>query len=88
LLGWLRGKGVEGNKPIHTLRKLFGSVLAERHGIHAASSGLRHADIRTTTEFYADRTVKLTAGFGSVLTGAHVLPFAAREQKRLLENQR
>ena len=49
LLGWLRGKGVQGIKPIHTLRRLYGSVLAERHGIHAASSGLRHADIRTTS---------------------------------------
>jgi integrase len=75
LLEWLRGKGVQGNKPFHALRKLYGSVLAERHGIHAASSGLRHADIRTTSEFYADRTVKLTAGFGSVLSGAPVLPF-------------
>jgi integrase len=75
LLGWLHGKGVQGIKPFHALRKLYGSVLAERHGIHAASSGLRHADIRTTSEFYADRTVKLTAGFGSVLSGAPVLPF-------------
>jgi integrase len=73
LLGWLRGKGVQGVKPFHALRKLYGSVLAERHGIHAASSGLRHADIRTTSEFYADRTVKLTAGFGSALSGASVL---------------
>jgi integrase len=77
LLGWLRGKGVQGIKPFHALRKLYGSVLAERHGIHVASSGLRHADIRTTAEFYADRTVKLTAGFGSVLKAARVLPFAS-----------
>jgi integrase len=82
LLGWLRGKGVQGIKPFHALRKLYGSVLAERHGIHAASSGLRHADIRTTSEFYADRTVKLTAGFGSVLSGADVLPFAASLQQQ------
>jgi integrase len=82
LLGWLRAKGVQGIKPFHALRKLYGSVLAERHGIHAASSGLRHADIRTTSEFYADRTVKLTAGFGSALTGADVLPFAASQQQQ------
>jgi integrase len=68
LLRWLKGKGVQGNKPFHALRKLYGSVLAERYGIHAASSGLRHADIRTTAEFYADRTVKQTAGFGAVLS--------------------
>jgi integrase len=82
LLGWLRGKGVEGIKPFHALRKLYGSVLADRHGIHAASAGLRHADIRTTSEFYADRTVKLTAGFGSVLAGAPVLPFASEKRRR------
>jgi hypothetical protein len=35
-------KGVTGNKPLHTLRKLYGSALADLHGLHAASSGLRH----------------------------------------------
>ena len=75
LLAWLREKGVTGSKPLHQLRKLYGSVLAEKHGIHAASSGLRHADIRITSAFYANRTVKLTAGFGSVLSGASVTPF-------------
>jgi integrase len=73
LLAWLRAKGVQGSKPFHQLRKLYGSALAEAHGIHVASSGLRHADLRTTSEFYADRRVKLTAGFGSVLSGAKVM---------------
>ena len=82
LLGWLRRKGVQGNKPLHALRKLYGSVLAEKHGIHAASSGLRHADIRTTTEFYADRTVKLTAGFGAALSGADVVAFPAAGRRK------
>lgn len=72
LLGWLRAKGVQGTKPFHQLRKLYGSALAEAHGIHVASSGLRHADLRTTSDFYADRSVRLTAGFGSVLSGADV----------------
>jgi integrase len=69
LLGWLRGKGVQGNKPFHALRKLFGSLLAEKHGIHAASSGLRHGDLRTTSEVYVDRRVKVTTGLGAVLSG-------------------
>jgi integrase len=72
LLDWLRSKGVQGNKPIHVLRKLYGSALTNLHGIHVASAGLRHSDIRTTSEFYSDRTVKLSAGFGSVLSGASV----------------
>jgi integrase len=74
LLKWLRGKGIEGNKPFHVLRKLYGSALADLHGLHAASSGLRHADIRTTSAFYADRRVKVTPGFGSAISGASVTP--------------
>ena len=46
LLDWLRSKGVTGNKPLHQLRKLYGSEMASVHGIHAASSGLRHSDIK------------------------------------------
>ena len=75
LLDWLRSKGVQGYKPIHQMRKLYGSVMADLHGIHVASAALRHSDIRTTSESYADRTVKLTAGFGSVLSGASLTPF-------------
>ena len=76
LLDWLRTKGVQGSKPIHNLRKLYGSLLSDLHGIHVASAGLRHADIRTTSEFYSDHTVKLTPGFGSVISVASVVPFA------------
>jgi integrase len=75
LLGWLREKGIQGNKPLHALRKLYGSALADLHGLHAASSGLRHADIRTTSQFYADRRVKVTPGFGSAISGASVTEF-------------
>lgn len=79
LMAWLRAKGVQGHKPLHALRKLYGSALADLHGLHAASSGLRHADIRTTSAFYADRRVKVTPGFGSVLSGAEVLPLPSAQ---------
>jgi integrase len=80
LLAWLRAKGVQGQKPFHQLRKLFGSELAQRHGIHVASASLRHADISTTTQFYSDRTVKLTAGFGAVFSqGEAATPFPKGE---------
>ena len=75
LLKWLRAKGVQGQKPIHNLRKLYGSEMTNLHGIHVASSSLRHADIGTTAAFYADRSVKLTAGFASELGEAPVTPF-------------
>jgi integrase len=78
LLAWLRAKGVEGEKPFHSLRKLYGSEMASLHGIHAASGALRHADIRTTDEHYVDNRVTRTAGFGSVLSGASVTEFPKR----------
>jgi integrase len=73
LLAWLRAKGVEGQKPFHNLRKLFGSVMAQEHGLAVASGALRHADLRTTAEFYIDRTTKRTPGFAAVLSGGKVV---------------
>ena len=81
LLGWLRSKGVTGNKPIHQMRKLFGSAMADLHGLHVASAALRHSDIRTTSESYVDRTVKLSAGFGSVLSGASVTELPKKRRR-------
>jgi integrase len=72
LVAWLREQGVRGDKPYHTLRKMFGSLIAETHGIHAASSALRHTSIEMTSSVYADRTVKVASGLGSVLSGASV----------------
>jgi integrase len=43
LVAWLRQNGVKGNKPLHTLRKEFGSQICAAHGVHAASRQLRHA---------------------------------------------
>jgi integrase len=79
LVVWLRAQGIRGDKPFHTLRKLFGSLIAEQHGIHAASSALRHTSIEMTSSVYADRTVKVSSGLGSVISGAEIsaLPKAA-----------
>ena len=64
LTGWLRGKGIDAQKPLHELRKEFGSVIANEHGIYAASRALRHTDIGITTRHYADKRRRITAGFG------------------------
>jgi hypothetical protein len=82
LLGWLREKGVQGNKLLHQMRKLYGSALADLHGLHAASSGLRHPDIRTTSQFYADRRVKVTPGFGKILSDEKQIVFPMSEEIR------
>ena len=54
LTAWLRAKGVTAIKPLHELRKEFGSQLCAKYGIYAASRMLRHADIRITAQHYFD----------------------------------
>jgi integrase len=67
LVVWLRKDGLHGNKPLHTLRKEYGSLLTRTYGIHAASRALRHADLRTTSEHYSDSTARATPGVGRLL---------------------
>jgi integrase len=57
---WLRTQGVTDGKPLHTLRKEIGSIIASEHGIFAASRYLRHSDIRITSAFYADKKQVVT----------------------------
>lgn len=68
LIEWLRAHGVSGNKPLHTLRKEYGSLLTRNFGIHAASRALRHADLRTTSEHYSDAAARVTPGIGRLLS--------------------
>jgi integrase len=68
LIAWLRTKGVETKTPLHTLRKEFGSLVNKKHGIHAASLALRHANIGVTTLHYVDSRPRATAGLGALLS--------------------
>jgi integrase len=67
LITWLRQNGVNGNKPLHTLRKEFGSQICAAHGVHAASRQLRHADIAITNMFYTDARKRALTGLGHLL---------------------
>lgn len=67
LLAWLRGKGVTTPKPLHELRKEFGSQLCAKYGIYAASTALRHTDIALTAAHYLDRKERVTVGLGKLL---------------------
>lgn len=69
LNAWLRSHGVEGTKPLHTLRKEFGSLVNASHGMHAASLALRHASTQVTQKHYLDNTARFSAGLG-----AHLMP--------------
>ena len=67
LYQWLRAQGVEDRKPLHTLRKEFGSLVCAKHGLYAASQALRHADIAVTASYYVDRKESVTPGIGAAL---------------------
>jgi len=60
LASWLKEKGVSPRKPIHTLRKEYGRIITEQHGIFQASRLLRHAGIQITAAHYADDQRRLT----------------------------
>jgi len=57
---WLKEKGISSRKPIHTLRKEYGRIITEQHGIFQASRLLRHAGIQITAAHYADDQRRLT----------------------------
>lgn len=51
---WLHSKGLVRKKPIHELRMLFGSWVANRRGLYAAQKVLRHKSPQVTNDHYAD----------------------------------
>jgi integrase len=50
---WLASKGITYERPIHFLRKVFGSVVATRHGLFAARDYLGHGSVVVTERHYA-----------------------------------
>src|SRR4030095_528018 len=67
LTSWLRAKGVTAIKPLHELRKEFGSQVCAKYGIYAASRMLRHADIRVTAQHYLDAKKRTPIALGNLL---------------------
>jgi integrase len=67
LYSWLAQNGVTARKKLHELRKECGAVIANTMGIFAASRALRHSDIRLTSQYYADKKVRITTGLDVAL---------------------
>lgn len=65
---WLRQNGVDSDRPIHVLRKEFGSIINAQSDIFTASVQLRHANIATTAAFYADNRRRSTVAIGTLLS--------------------
>jgi integrase len=74
LIGWLRAKGIKSNKPLHDLRKEFGSLINQKHGLYAAAQALRHSDITTSARHYIARKERVTVGLGALLEAPGVQP--------------
>jgi integrase len=68
LINWLRRQGLRSPKPLHELRKAFGSLINEKAGIHAASRALRHSNIGITAAVYVDSRSRVAAGLGHLLS--------------------
>ena len=64
---WLRGNGISSSKPLHALRKEFGSQINAKFGVYAASHALRHGDIAITAGHYLDVRKRVTMGFDDLL---------------------
>ena len=74
---WLRANGITGNKPIHTLRKEFGSLVCESSDIFTASRQLGHASIALTATYYAENRRRVAPAIGAMLN-PQPLPKAAK----------
>jgi integrase len=74
-------------RPLHALRKEFGSLINQTHGIHAASRALRHSSIGITAELYVDSRVRTTSGLGYLLAAdsSNVLPIPSQAQDAALK---
>lgn len=84
---WLRGKGVVDDKPLHTLRKEFGSLVCEQAGIFAASAALRHSSIQVSAAHYVDKKSRVVVKFGGLLEDSTLksLPDPAAEPEAKAE---
>jgi integrase len=87
VLEWLREKGVPPAKPLHTMRKEIGSIIASEHGIFESSRYLRHSDIRITSAFYADKRKTVTPKTFAGLLGTPVVQADFSENKPVPKNE-
>lgn len=66
---WLRRHGVRGDKPLHVLRKEFGSIVAQSSDLFTASKALRHSSLAVTAGFYVENRKRVAPGIGAMLAG-------------------
>jgi integrase len=67
LTAWLRANGVDSSKPLHALRKEFGSILCAAADIHTASRMLRHSNLTTTAAYYVEARRSTVVPIGDMM---------------------
>ena len=68
---WLRSRGIDSNKPIHTLRKEFGSIVCHTADLITASKQLRHSSLAVTAGVYVEGRRKAAPAIGAMLGEVH-----------------
>ena len=66
---WLRRQGVSAPKPLHLLRKEFGSLIAASADLLTASRQLRHGSLAVTAAIYVESRRKASPAIGQMLAG-------------------
>lgn len=64
---WLRAHGVTAHKPIHTMRKEFGSLVCQFSDIFTASRQLGHASIALTATYYTENRRRVAPQISAML---------------------
>jgi len=67
VLVWLRKHGVRGQKPLHALRKEYGSLIHEKFDLVTAKELLRHSSVAITAAHYVENRKRGTIGLGALL---------------------
>jgi integrase len=67
---WLRQQGIADNKPLHALRKEFGSIVCQTADLLTASKQLRHSSLAVTASVYVESRRKASPNIGAMLGGA------------------
>ena len=67
VLVWLRKHGVRGPKPLHALRKEYGSLIHEKFDLVTAKELLRHSSVAITAAHYVENRKRGTIGLGALL---------------------
>jgi integrase len=64
---WLRAQGLDMNKPLHSLRAEFGSIICATSDLLTASRQLRHSSLAVTAAVYVESRRKTAPAIGSML---------------------